>query len=388
MTMKSNSWIDEIRKEILDAICNEWPEHFLSLIRKHDKNLEKGDLSFPSLTKKKVWSKLKTSITNESLADTTSLNIRKLETVGDVCVVFLNKRNLFENYFLQDERLNGIVKISHKTIVNFDEKNPNSSNLTSERVHSFCLALHNMNISSDLLIGVSSTNLKQQLHECSSDLQKVGVRVGAVLGENDKKDEVTEFTEFKERVYNSIEQFDDERCDSNEDGMTKEKRLSSLTNACIQFNFLGSNISNPVKIRTSNANSSFVLYNSARIKKLLTTFQEYVNDGSYSKLPEKENINFELLSETEEWELFYNFVIPFSDVLSDCLVAFSFHKLVNHLSSMSSTYSRYYNRVKILKDPLPHVIPIIHARIYLMIEVNRIYDLGFKILNIQPLNEM
>jgi len=387
--MKELSFVIQFKKDLLDAICEGWAEKSLQLIRKHDKNLGKGDFSFPNLNNVKVWDQLSVKTVDLDKICKSCSKIEKIEIVGNSSVVYLNKAAVFEDYF-QKSNSSTIAKSDPQSIINFDNSKPNSSLLTTARVNSFYQALGNLDLSPSTVYGISSTDVKSQIETFQADpgLLKVGIRVGAVLGKNDKKDEETDLNTYKKKVYDAVRQLDEERCDENEDVKVAEIRLETLTTASIQFSFLGSIISNPVKIQTSNPNSNFVLYNSARIKKILRTFDLHVKSGDYPPLPSREDINFEVLSEIEEWELLFNFLLPYCDVLSECVRSLSFHKLVNFLVSLASTYSRYYNRVKTLKDPLPHLVPIIHARVCLIKEVNDVFDAGLEILNLKPLSKM
>jgi len=350
--------------------------------------LEKGDFSFPNLSNEKVWGKLNVKIID--LLEICILNPRidKIEDIGESSVVFLKRKSVFEDVFLKNLNYSSDGHTKPSSIVNFDCAKPNTSKLTSARCNSFYKALSNLNLSQNSMFGISSTDIKSQMDKHQSEFVKVGIRVGAVLGKNDKKDEESEFSTYQSKVYEVVQLLDEERCDENEDIKVKEKRLDTLTTASIQFNFLGSNISNPVKIAISNPNSNFVLYNSARIKKLLKTFEQHVKNGDYSPLPLREEINCEGLTEIEEWELLFNFLLPYCDIIEDCARTKSFHKLVNFLVSLAGTYSRYYNRVKTLKDPLQHLVPVIHARVCLLEEVNKVFDNGMRILNIESLSKM
>ena len=53
--MTNHSFILSVKRQLLDIICEEWTEDSLKLIRKHDKNLESGDLHFPRLDNNKAW---------------------------------------------------------------------------------------------------------------------------------------------------------------------------------------------------------------------------------------------------------------------------------------------------------------------------------------------
>jgi len=379
------------KKQFLDLVTNGWSDKAMQLIRKHDKNLDKGDFSFPNLSNDRVWGKhnihqldLKDIVENISI-------IEKIEVNGDSSVIFLKRKNIFEEFFNQSKDNPSNLEDETPLIVNFDLVKPNSSILTSARTKAFHEVLSNLNLSPSMVIGLSSTDVNSQIDNHQSDLVKIGIRVGAVLGNKDKKEEEVDFLAYKSKVQKEVKELDEERCDEFEDLEDKESRLESLVNAIIQFSFLWSNITNPVKIivtSPSNPNASFVLYNSARIKRLLNTFDEYVTKGDYPPLPPIENTSLDVLTETGEWELLFNFLLPYQDLLEECVSTLSVHKLVQFLISLASTYSRYYNKVKVLKEPLPHLVPVIHARVRLIREVNKVFDDGLRILNIKSLSKM
>ena len=225
-------------------------------------------------------------------------------------------------------------------------------------------------------------NLEEDQSRC------VGIRVGPLVGENDKKETEMSFDGFKEAVMEEMRSLDEERRDETEDDSVTENRLGVLTSSSIQFTFLGSNISNPVKIQFNNQNSSFVLYNLARMKQILRTFDQCVARNEYPPLPSSQNINFDLLSEPEEWEMMFNFVLNYQNVIQECCRTLSLHKLVIFLCSFVTTFSRYYNRIKILKDPLPHLVPNVHAKIYFVKTISEVIIKALSILNISYVSKM
>ena len=76
------------------------------------------------------------------------------------------------------------------------------------------------------------------------------------------------------------------------------------------------------------------------------------------------------------------------EVIEHCSRVLSLHKLVNLLYSLATTYSRYYNRVKILKDPLPTLIPTIHARVVLCRQIDAAFARLLHILGCKTLDMM
>ena len=64
-----------------------------------------------------------------------------------------------------------------------------------------------------------------------------------------------------------------------------------------------------------NPKQAFILYNSARIETLLTSFQRMVNENYYPELGE---VNLELLTELVEWELI-KYMMALPDVIEKSL---------------------------------------------------------------------
>ena len=212
--------------------------------------------------------------------------------------------------------------------------------------------------------------------------------MGAVLGGDDRKETRLTLSEYSQRVLENIRALDEERRNETESEKETETRLAALVEANIQFSFLATNICQPVKLQDCSGSSSFVLYNLARIKQILRTFDELVTSGHYPPLPATEHINFSLLAEPEEWELMLTFLLSYQDVVTDCSNSLSVHKLLAFLCSLASTFSRYYNRVKILKDPLPHLIPAVHAKIYFLKELSSLLVAALRLLNIKYVDKM
>jgi len=332
------------------------------------------------------------------------------EDIGNTVVVKLNRRLVIQKHLLKGQALKR-SESSVVEIINFDLGEPNTSELTSKRSEALCESLKNLPHDINTIVGVSSKNLTEQIQKLEADLDSkspiIGVRVGSVLGENGQKDVSTSFEELKEMILEEIRELDDERRDEYEDDEITEKRLSILVNSSLRFTFLGANISNPVQIISKaqklqktnlehssltnhNQSSSFVLYNLARMKKIIRTFDECVIRGEYPGLPSAQDLNLisSLISEPEEWELMFNFILNFQNVLSQCSKSLCLSKLVIFLCGLSSTFSRYYSRVKILKDPLPHLIPSVHARIFFVSSLCDVAIEALRILNINYIPSM
>ena len=213
-----------------------------------------------------------------------------------------------------------------------------------------------------------------------------GVVVGAVLGGDGKKVTDLSVEEYKATVLDHVRQLDEERRDDTEDESETEARLDCLSVASVQFSMLETNISQPVKLQFFNQNSSFVLYNLARMHQLLRTFDHLVNTNMFPPLPD--HINVSLLSEPGEWEIIFNFMLSYSQVLRDSAEQLNLQKIVIFLNSLACSFSKYYNRVKILKDSLPHLVPCVHARIFFIKLLSQIVVDALSILNIKFVSKM
>ena len=386
MKTESSSQLEKLKRTILESLCgDEWTEEQVKMVRKLDKQFEKGDFSLPDLRSEKVWAgtKFKNNCVSDLISD--------IEHSRKFTFVHLNRKLLLKNYFTSSSATflaNVDQPVCEAIVVNFDRDKPNSSELTSARAERFSRCLANLPLPRGVLVGVSSTDLSSQINSyavVNDKLNKVGIQVGAVIDEEKKKDVTTSLAEFTKRAYLAAKQLDDERCDPHEDCHSKQKRLETVVESSIQFNLLGSNITKPVQLVASNPNSNFVLYNSARVHQILSSFEE---NPDYPKLPLAADIDYGLLIETEEWELYFNFLLPFSDVLLDCVASSSLHKLVLFLVGLSNTFSRYFSRVKILREPLPHLIPTLHARICLVHHLDRLLVNALNILNLKSVAKM
>ena len=255
------------------------------------------------------------------------------------------------------------------------------SSLTCARVEIFTECLNRLPLSSS--VTVSSTSFPPGVSGAEE------LRVGPVLGESGRKEEKETFDQLKERVRGNVSRLDEERRDEKEGVERTEERLDRLTQAQLHFTFLSSSITNPVKIDMQSQQSHFVMYNKARLSRLLATFDEQVERGVYPPVPnDLEQIDFALLIQPEEWELVWGHLTLVEEVIHHCSKVLSLHKLVHLLYSLATTYSRYYNRVKMLKDPLPSLVPTIHARVVLTRQINAVFARLLQILGCKPLDTM
>lgn len=146
-------------------------------------------------------------------------------------------------------------------------------------------------------------------------------------------------------------------------------------------------------LSSANKGPSFIFYNCARLAILLKEFQSKVDNGVYPCLPKFDNIDLSLLKQSEEWELLYAYVLQFPFVIKSCVRGVEKglvnpQHLISFLSGLSSVFSVYYRRVRILTDPRDHMFSLIHSRIYLLKAIQVVFLNALKILNIEPIEEM
>ncbi|XP_071816552.1 DALR anticodon-binding domain-containing protein 3-like [Apostichopus japonicus] len=194
--------------------------------------------------------------------------------------------------------------------------------------------------------------------------------------------------------------------DEVQDNEDEIKKRRTLAKAAIKFDILSTALGSTVKIDMSpkdlNAESRpgvFVLYNYARLSTLFKKFDHQVEAGIYPPLPPVEEVSFSCLRENEEWKLLLHYVMQFPDLVAETLGnIFTItqgsrcnlypNKVCRFLYSLSRDLSVYYSRTHILVEPRPHLIPIIHARLYLLKTVMRVMEDALRLLDIEPLHQM
>ena len=380
--------LQNIKLDLLKLICEDQPGEVLKLIRKHDKNLKNtGEFSIPSFNNTKAWRKYKMRDVDSDKLSKDMYLVESCRETGDILTIHLDRERVVQKYFTELHDIPERVGNS-ANVINFDATKPNSSLLTSARCQLLSECLSRLPLAPEVTLCVSSTFLSAQM-ENLENCDSRGVQVGPVVGDNGKKEVGMSFEEYRRRTYEDIRQLDEERRDEEEDVSVMEDRLRVLTEASIRFSLLGTDVTKPVKVQVNNQSSSFVLYNLARMKQLLRTFKAGVSMGEYPDLPsEVRDIRLDLLSEPEEWEMMFNYVLFYPEVLRECAQTLSLHKLVSLLCHFASIFSRYFSRVKVLKDPLPHLIPSVHAKIFLVKHLIDITINLLSILNIDYISKM
>jgi len=187
-------------------------------------------------------------------------------------------------------------------------------------------------------------------------------------------------------VYEDLESQDAERRDEDECEADRKARLEALTLAQVMFILTSSSPSATVNTNSRGKDAVFLLYNCARVVQILYSFDQSVQDGVYTPLPSK--VDWTLLDTQEEWELFFVYILPYKDVLQDAGVNGKLHRIPIHLIGLSNCLSRYYSRVKVLRDPLPSTLPTMHTRIRFLQHIRDIIVDGLDIMGLKPLNKL
>ncbi|XP_011871774.1 PREDICTED: uncharacterized protein LOC105564176 isoform X2 [Vollenhovia emeryi] len=179
--------------------------------------------------------------------------------------------------------------------------------------------------------------------------------------------------------------------------------LRDLANAVVIFELMAVNPSRSVVIEninlrndrsvTNTRGASFALYNTARIATIIAKHNERVLRGDYPSLPDIKDVDFSQLQEEEEWELIYNFICEYPQMINNCLKCEpSFyvypHVVCLFLSRLCQTFSVYYRKTRILTEGGDHLIPRMVARLYMLRALQVVFENALDILGIKPVSRM
>ncbi|XP_017050816.1 DALR anticodon-binding domain-containing protein 3 [Drosophila ficusphila] len=141
----------------------------------------------------------------------------------------------------------------------------------------------------------------------------------------------------------------------------------------------------------STKGASHILYNSARVETLLRNFATLVQDKTYDPLPPLEAIDCSFLDGDIDWELIYVHLLKFPEVLETVMAQVrkglcGVHLLVHFTDNLASAFSRYYHDKKVLLQNRPHLMPIVYARVYLVMAMRQVLNLALSLLGIEPVD--
>jgi len=139
---------------------------------------------------------------------------------------------------------------------------------------------------------------------------------------------------------------------------------------------------------SSDPKQAFILYNSARIETLMEKFRQKVGEGYYKDVPAAHKIDTNLLQEVEEWKLF-KLLLTFPDILERSVNELpqgrvNIHCIHKHLSELASVFSVYYRRVRLLTENRAQLMPVLHAKIYFLRCLQKIFNETLGIFSIEP----
>jgi len=149
-----------------------------------------------------------------------------------------------------------------------------------------------------------------------------------------------------------------------------------------------------------DSSAPFLLYNGTRFFSLFRKYEDGVKDKVYPPLPKSlDEINWDLLSEQFEWELFFEYILAFPTLIehiacpeipeTPALPEFPVHLLCDFLISLVRHFSKYWSAVKILKEnPTKEEAATLYARLYLLKALQLVLNNGLQMLTMTPLQRM
>ncbi|XP_011138873.1 uncharacterized protein LOC105182838 [Harpegnathos saltator] len=192
-------------------------------------------------------------------------------------------------------------------------------------------------------------------------------------------------------------------CEENEDNVEKYLILCDMAHAIIIFDLISVAPRQPVVIEYNICKSStyirntkgasFVLYNTARIARIIAKYNMMVLCGEFPPLPNIDDVDFSQLQQEEEWELIYNFIFGYPQMLQNCLrykPNFQIYPQVicTFLSELCQKFSSYYGKTKILMGGSVHLAPKMFARLYMLQALQVVLSNALSILDIKPVSQM
>ncbi|EDV32871.1 uncharacterized protein Dana_GF21913 [Drosophila ananassae] len=141
----------------------------------------------------------------------------------------------------------------------------------------------------------------------------------------------------------------------------------------------------------SSKGASYILYNSARVETLLRSFDSQVAAGVYDPLPPLEEIDLSILEDEMDWQLIFSCLLTFPEVLETTIDQLEqghvgIHLLIRYLENLATVFSRYYRQKKVLVQKRDQLVPILYARITLVMAVRQVMNQALSLLGILPVD--
>ncbi|XP_076295833.1 DALR anticodon-binding domain-containing protein 3 [Lasioglossum baleicum] len=186
------------------------------------------------------------------------------------------------------------------------------------------------------------------------------------------------------------------------DVILDEQFLENIAKATATFELLSVKPSRAVLIGCKSAadrsitnikGASFVLYNATRISAIIEKYNNKRLAGEYPDLPDLNDVNFSLLDQEEEWELVYNFIIGYQEIIKDCIKyepVFQTNPqiLCIFLSRLCQKFSVYYRRIRILTEAYDHLIPMMTARLFMLHALQIVIQNALTLMDIVVVSRM
>ncbi|CAH1389999.1 unnamed protein product [Nezara viridula] len=191
-------------------------------------------------------------------------------------------------------------------------------------------------------------------------------------------------------------------CDNKLDGVNVLEERNKILNASVLFDLLQCNVQRSIALhlkendsdkRTSCKGTIFVLYNYARLFSLCARFDDEVLAGVYPELPELKNIDFSILASDDEWQIMFESILSWPSVVKKSIIdiksgRLKLHLILDFLKKISTTFSQYYHKTRVLTEPRIHLLPALFARMRLLKSLLQVYQNAFNLIDVTPLQKM
>ncbi|XP_050691821.1 uncharacterized protein LOC126983231 isoform X2 [Eriocheir sinensis] len=182
------------------------------------------------------------------------------------------------------------------------------------------------------------------------------------------------------------------------DGSDRAAFLEEQTQRCLTLQLLMPSHSSQLRVEvdgdTHNVKeAAFMLYNYARLCSIFDHFEQCVQQEEVAPLPPAEDVDFSLLKHDEEWELVWLYILRWPELLQDVASGVTAGtrkpksgQVARFLYSLSHRWSEYYGRHQVVPEGfLPHLLPLMHARLHLLSSLHAVMRSCFSVLGVTTL---
>uniref|UniRef100_A0A182Q125 DALR anticodon binding domain-containing protein n=1 Tax=Anopheles farauti TaxID=69004 RepID=A0A182Q125_9DIPT len=187
-----------------------------------------------------------------------------------------------------------------------------------------------------------------------------------------------------------------------DDNLRLQKLVASLGRSAAIVDMLHKRQTNAIDMRNpqevvqtqcSSKGAAFILYNYARLASIFKKHAKLVEEDPLNTLPPEEMIDYSLLSESDEWQLLYLYVIGFPGALEQTIgygpsARVAPYHLLEFTLHLIQCLSKYYCRVRILTANRPKLQPVMFARLHLLRAVYDTLKVLLSLLDLEPIEEM